>query len=182
MFGLKPPLYYLPGKRAVRLPGPARRRRARNPPPSPRAPSFPGRTPAPAGPGRTGVRGGAGTRLRCPARSGPGCALRARGARRVRVSLLLSARSRLCGSASRERGPGFAPRGASAPGVKLLSRGPGSAAAPQPRPLRARPPRWPRRAAPSCGIPWKVLFCRGREGGRLRGHRAASCFLRLAAR
>ena len=43
MFGLKPPLYYLPGKRALcASPGPARRRRAPDP-----QPNLPLQTPSP---------------------------------------------------------------------------------------------------------------------------------------
>lgn len=115
MFGLKPPLYYLPGKRAVRLRGSARRRRA--PAPTPHGPGAPrlrwgtgsadprgregGRARGPAAPaavrpaGCAYVRRGAPTRPAAPAAPPPG----------VRVSLLLSARSRLRGGgAARGRG------------------------------------------------------------------------------
>lgn len=134
MFGLKPPLYYLPGKRALcASPGPARRPRAPDP-----HPNRPIQTPAPTpGLGQSGgstgpsagrrasglplrssrrcvryVRRGAATRLGAPTAPPPGVA------RLAPFVCPEPARWRRC----RERPGALKPsKGNEAPGVKLLS-------------------------------------------------------------
>lgn len=153
MFGLKPPLYYLPGKRALcASPGPARRPRAPDP-----HPNRPIQTPAPTpGLGQSGgstgpsagrrasglplrssrrcvryVRRGAATRLGAPTAPPPGVA------RLAPFVCPEPARWRRC----RERPGALKPsKGNEAPGVKLLSCRP-------PRSGSTRPPPHPQSRA-----------------------------------
>lgn len=212
MFGLKPPLYYLPGKRAVRLRGSARRRRA--PAPTPHGPGAPRLR---WGTGSADPRGRAGGRAARPLpRRSVRRAVRTCGGGRPPGPPPPPRRRRGCASrsfclpgagsaAAARRGAGgtAARRGERSPGVKLLCCRPPGSGGKRPPPTHgsgadlSRPPVGPRfglrtreaRLHPhplSClGFPGRFCSCRGRRRGRGKLWRvagAASCFPALPAR